>query len=109
MKKNNQDELLCLRIAQLCNEKGVSFREASIDLEKSSNYIQNIVTGKKRPSLPALYEICDYFSISLCQFFNYTETGINDSKFHDKIHNATPQQLKIMCDFLDLLNKNGYL
>ena len=42
----------------------------STALEQSESYISNITTGKSIPSLPALFEICDYFGITPKEFFD---------------------------------------
>lgn len=63
-------EFVRKRIEHLRTTDGVSKRNMSTALEQSESYISNITTGKSIPSLPALFEICDYFNISLKDFFD---------------------------------------
>ena len=41
----------------------------SYDLGHSRGYINNITSGKSLPSLTELFAICDYFEITLPEFF----------------------------------------
>ena len=63
-------EFVRKRIEYLRKTDGASKRNMSSALEQSDSYISNITTGKSIPSLPALFEICDYFNISLKNFFD---------------------------------------
>ena len=60
------------RITRLRMEKGVSEYQMSYDLGHSRGYINNISSGKALPSLTELFAICDYFQISLTEFFDDT-------------------------------------
>lgn len=60
------------RITRLRMEKGVSEYQMSYDLGHSRGYINNISSGKALPSLTELFAICDYFQISLAEFFDDT-------------------------------------
>lgn len=57
------------RIAQLRTEKGISARDLSLTLGMNSAYINKIEKGKCLPSYEKLFEICEYFGITLQQFF----------------------------------------
>ena len=58
------------RITELRIARDVSEYRLSKDLGYSKGYIQSISSGKTLPSIAALYEICDYFKISLKDFFD---------------------------------------
>ena len=58
------------RITQLRMAKGVSEYQMSYDLGHSRGSINNITSGKSLPSLTELFAICDYFQITLVEFFD---------------------------------------
>lgn len=58
------------RITKLRMQKGVSEYQMSYDLGHSRGYINNISSGKSLPSLAELFAICEYFEVSLSDFFN---------------------------------------
>lgn len=58
------------RITELRLARNVSEYRLSKDLGYSKGYIQSISSGKTLPSITALYEICDYFQITLREFFD---------------------------------------
>ncbi len=57
------------RITGLRMKKGVSEYQMSYDLGHSRGYINNISSGKSLPSVAELFAICDYFGITLSEFF----------------------------------------
>ena len=63
------------RITQLRLQKGISEYKMSYDLGHSRGYINNISSGKALPSLGELFAICDYFGITVVDFFNDTLTA----------------------------------
>ncbi len=71
MKRNLTDlKFVQERITELRLAKDISEYRLSKDLGYSKGYIQSISSGKTLPSLAALYEICDYFSITMRDFFD---------------------------------------
>lgn len=47
----------------------LSARKLSLELGQSTEYINQIESGKSMPSLEGLFNFCDYFQISLGEFF----------------------------------------
>lgn len=68
------------RITQLRINKNISEYKMSLELGQSKSYIQGISSGKALPSVKQLFNICDYFEISLSEFFD-DETN-NPQKLH---------------------------
>ncbi len=62
------------RITELRLAENISEYRLSRELGHSKGYIQSISSGKTLPSITALYEICDYFNISLKEFFDDSVT-----------------------------------
>ncbi len=62
------------RVATLRNAKHISARSMSLELGQSSEYINQIENGRSMPSVEGLINICDYFEISLSDFFDTQTT-----------------------------------
>lgn len=58
------------RITQLRIRKGVSEYQMSLDLGHSRSYIQNIVSGRSKPSIDEFLYICEYLDVSPKLFFD---------------------------------------
>lgn len=64
-----EKEFVSLRIARIRTAHKISARKLSIELGQSTEYINQIESGKHLPSLEGLFNICEYFNISLGEFF----------------------------------------
>lgn len=79
------------RITQLRLQKGGSEYQMSYDLGHSRGYIYNISSGKSLPPLSELFAICDYFGITLAEFFDAMFTVLTReavapvSSIHDRM------------------------
>lgn len=58
------------RYANIRNAHNISARKLSMELGQSSEYINQIETGKNMPSVEGLINFCEYFNITLTEFFN---------------------------------------
>ena len=58
------------RITQLRLQKGVSEYKMSYDLGHSRGYVNNISSGKALPSMTEFFAICEYFGMSVIEFFD---------------------------------------
>ena len=58
------------QITELRMKACISEYQLSLDLGKSKSYIQNITSAKALPSLKGLMDICEYFDITLAEFFD---------------------------------------
>lgn len=58
------------RITQLRQDYHVSEYQMSLELGQSKSYVQSITSGKSLPSVKQLFNIADYFGISLAEFFH---------------------------------------
>lgn len=63
------DNYIRKRITQLRLDKNISEYKLSYDLGQSKGYIQSISSGRALPSLSMLFKICEYFEISISEFF----------------------------------------
>jgi len=92
------------RITQLRMQKGVSEYQMSLDLGMSKGYIQSISSGKALPSLKQLANICEYFEITIMEFFdeNPDRSTIQLSML-DKMNALDDEDLKAIEHLLDRL------
>ncbi len=59
-----------IRLARLREKKGVSARDMSLSIGQNPGYINNIETGKSRPSLEGFFFICEYLGMTPGEFFD---------------------------------------
>lgn len=64
-----------LRLAKLREEKGVSARDMSLSIGQNPGYINNIESGKSKPSLSGILYICEYLGITPKDFFDTEVTN----------------------------------
>lgn len=72
-----------LRLAKLRMKKDVSAREMSLALGQNPGYINNIESGKSKPSLTGIINICEYLNITPAEFFE--EDNQNPEKLRSLI------------------------
>ena len=58
------------RITALRLQKNVSEYRMSLELGQSKSYVQGITSGKAYPSIKQMINICDYFGVTLAEFFD---------------------------------------
>ncbi|MBP3592541.1 MAG: helix-turn-helix transcriptional regulator [Clostridia bacterium] len=59
-----------IRLARLREKKGVSARDMSLSIGQNPGYINNIETGKAKPSLDGIFFICEYLGVTPSEFFD---------------------------------------
>ncbi len=59
-----------IRLARLREKKGVSARDMSLSIGQNPGYINNIESGKSKPSLEGIFYICEYLGVSPSEFFD---------------------------------------
>lgn len=59
-----------MRLARLREKKGVSARDMSLSIGQNAGYINNIETGKSKPSLDGIFYICEYLGVTPSEFFD---------------------------------------
>lgn len=61
------------RITELRIKKGVSEYQMSLDLGHSRSYVQNIASGRSKPSIEEFLYICEYLDTTPQYFFDENE------------------------------------
>ncbi len=95
-----------IRLARLREKKGVSARDMSLSIGQNPGYINNIETGKSKPSLDVFLFICEYLGVTPSEFFD-TEFS-NPSKINlivDDLKKLNDDQLDIVSLLIKELNK----
>ena len=96
-----------IRLARLREKKGVSARDMSLSIGQNPGYINNIETGKSKPSLDGIFFICEYLGISPSEFFD-TESN-NPSRLTEitkDMKKLNDQQLEIIATLIkDLIKR----
>ncbi len=85
------------RITQLRLDKNISEYKLSYDLGQSKGYIQSISSGRALPSIPMLFKICDYFDLSITEFFS--QEIENPSLLHQlirELEGLPPEDLNLL-------------
>ncbi len=71
----NDISFIAKRIYELRIQKDISSRKLSLELGLSNSYITQVENGQKVPSLENLINICNYFNITLAEFFSTMENN----------------------------------
>ena len=58
------------RLVELRMQKSVSARDMSLSNGQNPGYINNIETGKSKPSLEGIFFICEYLGVTPSEFFD---------------------------------------
>ena len=64
------ESFIAKRITQLRMDRNVSEYQMSLELGHSKSYIQSITSRKAMPSAQELFNIADYFDMTLSEFFD---------------------------------------
>ena len=65
------------RITSLRLNEGISEYKLSKNIGKCNNYINKVASGSITPTLDSLIAICEYFGITLAQFFQDESTSVS--------------------------------
>ena len=102
------EKLINDRISQLRNQKNVSARDMSLSIGQSKNYINIIENGKSLPSLHGLVLICEYFGITLKEFFDTENTSPNDlNELINEVKSLSNEAIKSLIAFVKETKKSN--
>lgn len=94
------------RYAKIRLAHNVSARKLSLELGQSTEYINQIESGKNMPSVEGLLNFCNYFNISLGEFFedrfNYP---VEYAAIIEELNKMDALALKQIYELLKLINK----
>lgn len=96
-------KFIATRLYELRTAKEKSARELSLILGQNPNYINSIESEKNYPSIQVLNYICEYFSISLKEFFD--EETKNPPLFNESIEEFAKLDNESLEAFVKLAKK----
>lgn len=74
---NTKNNFIGERVTTLRLAKGISEYSLSKNIGKCNNYINKVSSGAITPTIPTLSLICDFFGITLSQFFQDESTYVS--------------------------------
>lgn len=96
------------RIIQLRTQKGVSARDMSLSIGQNKNYINIIENGGNLPSINGLILICEYFGITLKEFFDTENTSPNDlNELINEVKSLSNEAIKSLTAFVKETKKSN--
>lgn len=99
------EHFIAERITALRLKKNVSEYRMSLELGQSKSYVQGITSGKAYPSIKQLYNICDYFGITLSEFFD--EETDDPQRMHTVLTLAKQLSHEDLNRIIDLMGRLG--
>ncbi len=94
------------RYAKIRLAHDISARRLSLELGQSTEYINQIENGKNMPSVEGLLNFCNYFDISVGEFFedkfNYP---VEYAAIIDELNKMDALAIKQVYELLKLINK----
>ena len=95
------------RYAKIRLAHGISGRRLSLELGRSTEYINQIENGRNLPSLEGLLNFCDYFHMSVGEFFEKDFAyPVQYDKIIKKLHKMDEVGLEVVYELLRLINSN---
>ena len=95
------------RIVQLRTQKGVSARDMSLSIGQNKNYINIIENGGNLPSMNGLILICEYFDITLKEFFDTENKNPNTlNELIEKVKPLSEEAIRSIINLIDEIKKS---
>lgn len=102
-------EFIKERVATIRNSKNISARSLSLNLGMSSEYVNQVENGRLMPSLDFIMNFCDYFNISISEFFDENIRYPNQYKDLIKELNKLSQpELQQIVDLVKLITNKKW-
>ena len=70
-------DFIANRITSMRMSAGISEYKISKNIGKCNNYINKVASGSLIPTIDSLSSICEYFGITLSQFFKEEDTTLS--------------------------------
>ena len=95
-----------MRIARIRSAHKISARKLSLELGQSTEYINQIENGYALPSLEGLFNFCDYFNMSLGEFFeDKFEFPVEYENIIKELNKMDSNAVNQVYELLKLINK----
>lgn len=94
------------RYAKIRLAHNISARKLSLELGQSTEYINQIETGKNMPSLEGLFNFCDYFNLSIGEFFeDKIKFPVEYKNIIEELDKMDVLEINQIYELLKLINK----
>ena len=94
------------RVFEIRSSKNISARSLSLDLGMSSEYVNQVENGRMMPSVDFLINFCEYFNITLSEFFDCENKNLIQNKtILVKLNKLDKQQLEAVNMIIDTMIK----
>ncbi len=95
------------RIANIRIAKNISARKLSLELGMSSEYVNQVENGRLTPSLDFILNFCDYFKLSVSEFFDEANAyPVENKELLNELGKLTPNEIAEIINIVKLINKN---
>lgn len=95
------------RYARIRLAHNLSARKLSLELGQSREYINQIENGNALPSLEGLFNFCDYFNMSLGEFFEEKfNFPVEYGQIIGELNKMDSQEINQVYEMLKLINKS---
>lgn len=102
-----EKEFIRNRVYEIRTSKKVSARSLSLELGMSSEYINQLESGRLMPSLDFLINFCDYFNLTLSNFFdNDIKYPTETNQLITEINKLSKEEFSLIFDLIKTINKN---
>lgn len=99
------ESYIARRITQLRMARNISEYQMSLELGHSKSYVQSITSRKSMPSAQELFNIADYFDMTLSEFFDgENETSPTAQKAINKIRTLSEQDAALVLAMIQRLS-----
>lgn len=94
------------RYARIRLAHKISARKLSLELGQSREYINQIENGRALPSMEGLFNFCEYFNISLGEFFEENfNFPVEYGNIIKELNKMDSQEISVVYEMLKLINK----
>lgn len=95
------------RVYFIRNAHKISARSLSLELGMSTEYINQLESGRLTPSLDFLISFCDYFNISLSTFFDENiKYPVETKNIISELNKLSQEETNNVYSLLKMINKN---
>jgi transcriptional regulator with XRE-family HTH domain len=98
-------DFIIKRIQNLRDSRGISARDLSLSLGQNAGWINKIENRQGKPSLDGLVYICEYFDISLAEFFDVsTEQPLKVKELLAEVKGLDSESLDLLINTAKKIN-----
>lgn len=94
------------RVTELRLNEDISERSLGLDIGRGESYIRHVTSGKIRPSLVALFQLCERFSIEPKEFFDAdVHNPLLFREVMEAVKGLNDDEIKLVLELINKLKK----